>query len=186
MTLPSLLSRARSDLLDSWVERTIASYPAPQAGRIRRERDPFLNPVGSTLRRELEQILDGVIEGKEAEELSSHLEGIVRIRAVQDFQPSAAVAFLFDLKTIVEETVAKGPETVDPGELRRLDRSIDGLARHAFDQYVACREKVFDIRVNEIRNQTHRALQRAGILGHDPEPPSCGPRASDTERGRPS
>jgi hypothetical protein len=180
MTLLSSFRRHRSAILETWVERALASYPAPTAGRLKREQDPFLNPVGSTIRRELAAILDGVLDGVEPENVGASLDAIVRIRAVQDFDPSRALAFLFELKDVLRERAGRDAAS---GELLALFAAVDRIILLAFDQFVACREKIFEIRVGEIRNQTHRALQRAGIVGHDPVSPCQGAPGCDTERG---
>jgi hypothetical protein len=171
----SPLSRHRSAILDSWIRRTLEGYPEPAAARLLKVKDPFRNPVGATLRTGLEAILDGLLEGAAPGDLSGRLEEIVRVRAVQDLEPSRAIGFLFDLKAILRER--------DPESAPALDTAIDRIALLAFDRFVACREKIYDIRVSEIRNQTHRALQQAGILGHDPVPPRSGAPGCHTERG---
>lgn len=175
MTPTSPLSRHRSAILDSWIRRALESYPAPAAGRFLKEKDPFRNPIGSTLRTELETILDGLLRGADPSEAEASIEAIVRIRAVQDLEPSEAVGFVFDLKPILREA--------DREAGLALDASVDRVALLAFDRYTACREKIHDIRVSEIRNQTHRALQQAGILGHDPVPPRSGAPECHSERG---
>ena len=37
------------------------------------------------------------------------------------------------------------------------------MALLAFDQFMACREKLYDLKANELRRQTYRLLQRAKI-----------------------
>jgi hypothetical protein len=45
-----------------------------------------------------------------------------------------------------------------------FESEIDGLAMHCFDIYTRCREKIFEIRVNEVRNQSSRLLKMAGLV----------------------
>ena len=90
---------------------------------------------------------------------------IIRIRAIQDFSPSQAVGFMFDLKTIIRETVPV--ETKDGRNieaLHALDRRIDQLGLLAFDIYMQCREKILDLKANEMRARTYAAFSRAGLI----------------------
>ena len=86
------------------------------------------------------------------ERLCSHLEEIIKIRAVQEFTPAKAVSFVFLLKDAIRAQL--GDDAKDPRareELRAIDTRVDQLALFAFDVYVMCREKVFSLRLNEIR-----------------------------------
>jgi hypothetical protein len=84
-----------------------------------------------------------------ASELSSAIDGIVRIRAVQEFTPSAAVGFVYTLRGILREELADA--ALDPAGHAALERGVDRLALVAFDVYMQCREKIFEIRVREIK-----------------------------------
>ena len=50
-----------------------------------------------------------------------------------------------------------------------MESRIDDLALLAFDIYMKCREKLYDIRANEAKNQVSRLLQRAGMLSEIPD-----------------
>jgi hypothetical protein len=45
---------------------------------------------------------------------------------------------------------------------------VDQLALVAFDQFMGCREKLYDLKTNELHRQTYRLLQRAKIIGDLP------------------
>jgi RsbT co-antagonist protein rsbRD N-terminal domain len=180
MTLLDMLTNKKASILDAWLRRALGTYSPQAAGRMKSKGDPFQNPVGSNLREGLSILLDGLLAGTSAEDLTAGLDPIVRIRAVQDFTPSDAVGFLFDIKSIVREFAES--EHVD--DLVALETAVDRLALRGFDLYMTCREKVFEIRMNEIRNRTHLALKQAGMLEASPDPePDCGP-GCDTERGQ--
>ena len=49
-----------------------------------------------------------------------------------------------------------------------MESRIDEMALHAFDVFMKCREKIFEIRANEAKNQVSRLLQRAGIVSEIP------------------
>ena len=54
-------------------------------------------------------------------------------------------------------------------ELAAFDNRIDGLALLCFDIYTQCRQKIFDIRVKEVRTRSERLLQMAGLAYELPE-----------------
>jgi hypothetical protein len=95
------------------------------------------------------------------EEIGEALDRIIRIRAVQDYSPSQAVGFVFELKNLVHEELAGTPAvTAEADSLRMLDVRVDRLALQAFDVYMQCREQVYSIRVNEIRNRSLKMMER--------------------------
>ncbi len=127
---------------------------------MKNQQDPFANPVGSTFRRELETVLNGLSEWVDPGNLTPSLDAIVRIRAVQEFRPSDALAFMVHLKKAIREElqeVRMSPELVN--DLARLDFRIDELTLAAFDLYVACREKIAEIRVGEARAERDRLVR---------------------------
>jgi hypothetical protein len=154
LSLEDLLTKHKTAILEKWYHLILETYPSDTAGQLKKEKDPFINPVGSTFSRESEAIFNGLFEGKGAEQLCGPLDRIVRIRSVQDFSPSQAVGFIFLLKKAVKETF--DAQAKDPGTLAdwlALNEKIDELALQAFDLYMACREKIFDIKVKEIKTQ---------------------------------
>jgi len=117
-------------------------------------------------------LLDQLINGMDLETITSHLDPIIRIRAVQNFTPSQATAFILSLKTVLRENLAK--ELRDPriaSEWVAFESKIDRLCLMAFDIYMQCREKIFQISANETRNRTFRAFARAGLITETPEGP---------------
>jgi len=151
------VARHRDDLVDGWFDLLVSGYPEQTARFLRERRDPFHNPVGTGLRRELAAVIDGLAEGAAPAELVEPLDRIVRIRAVQDMPPSAAVGFVLDLKALLRREV--GAE-LEPAELDRIDGWVDRLMLAAFDVYAECREQVSEIRVHEIRNRSMKVMER--------------------------
>jgi hypothetical protein len=73
---------------------------------------------------------------------------------VQDFLPSQAVFFMFMLKDVVREELATNGGVL-PAETAEFEAAIDRAALQAFDIYMACRERLFQIRIRELQNGTH-------------------------------
>ncbi|MEE8542029.1 MAG: hypothetical protein V3S66_10250, partial [Desulfobacterales bacterium] len=53
-------------------------------------------------------------------------------------------------------------------ELRSLETNIDRVGLMAFDIYMRCREKIYEIKANETKNSTFNAFKRAGLLAEIP------------------
>jgi hypothetical protein len=149
----------QDEVLGRWIEGVIDDYPEETGKFLRTQSDRFANPVGASLREGLTELLDGVFCGVEPDELTSALDRVIRVRAVQEFSPSAAVGFLFDLKDLLRE-VMKGTDADTAGSLDALDDRIERLGLHAFDVYMSCREQMWSIRMQEIRNQSLGILDR--------------------------
>jgi hypothetical protein len=161
LTLRDMLRDKRDAIARTWLEEVLATYPAGSAALFARESDPFANPVGHSLRLGTERILDALLDGTDVEEIREHLLAVMKIRAVQQFAPSQAAAFVLRLREIVRAAlggVAADPESY--AELAKLDAQIDRIALVAFDAYVACREQVHELRINEVKRQVSWVLDR--------------------------
>lgn len=157
--LNEYLFKKRDELVIDWFEFIVSQYPRETARFLRQQHDPFANPVGAGLREELGPLFDAVVADGGGDRVEQALDGIVRVRAVQDFRPSQALAFLFGLKTVIRDRVAS--EGLDCGaELRALEDRIDVALLAAFDVYSRCREEIFDIRVKDVRNRSLKMMER--------------------------
>jgi hypothetical protein len=160
MILENLLLQNQKVILKSWFDLILETYPADTAAVMRKDKNQFTNPVGSTISREIEILFKGLVEDTSPEGFSASLNSIIKVRSVQDFSPSEAVGFIFLLKRAIEET-AKGEiqkETIHD-EWLRLQSRIDDLALQAFDIYMECRDKICEIRVNQARAEKEMAFK---------------------------
>ena len=149
MGLNEVLAAKRGAVLERWFQAVLATYPEDTARFLAGGADPFANPVGHTVREGLGRLYDRFAADVPASELSSAIDGIVRIRAVQEFTPSAAVGFVYTLRGILREELASAG--LDAAGRVAVEDGVDRLALAAFDAYMKCREKIFEIRVREIR-----------------------------------
>jgi hypothetical protein len=150
--LVDLLQKNSAAIKERWLERTLATYRRDSAGFLLQQQDPFANPVGQTLATETRAIVDCLTAGADATELCRHLEEIVKIRAIQEFTPSEAVSFVFLLKDTLRDEFRdelSQPELL--AEMVAFEDRIDQLALFAFDIFVKWREKVYNLRVREIK-----------------------------------
>ena len=160
MNLAELLEKRKDRILDRCLNLLLATYPRDSVTLLKNQQDPFANPVGSTFRQALEVILDGLVATADLESLLPSLDAIVRIRAVQEFRPSEALVFAMHLKkTIQQELREQKMDEQVLGDLAGLESRIDELTLASFDLYVACREKITEIRVGEARAERDRLMR---------------------------
>lgn len=166
MDLNALLREKQPAITAKWFESVLAAYPENTANIYRKSEAPFTNPVGYNARQGVEGLFDALLKGVMLNEASAFLDAIVRVRAVQQFPPSQALSFIYELKKIVRAEI--GAAAAEQGLTEDLDAflsTIDDLALFAFDLYMGCREKLFEIKVNEMKNSTFRLIQQANRAG---------------------
>jgi len=169
MNLEKKLQAQKATLVKRWFNLIVGTYPDETSRFLKYQKDRFANPVGFTLTQSLEKLYDAVVSGVDPEQVAPALNDIVRIRAVQNFSPSQAVAFVFTLKKVVREAFQDESRLPEIQEgLQDLETRVDQLALVAFDQFMGCREKLYDLKTNELHRQTYRLLQRAKIIGDLP------------------
>jgi hypothetical protein len=164
MELAGLLESKRKAILGEWIQVVIKSYPAATGDLLGKQKDPFRNPVGHAISEGLGRVFDEIRASMDTDELLSALDVIIRIRSIQDFTPSEAVSFVFGLKTIIRMAIAADARTdAMSAELANLDSRIDRVALLAFEKYTACREKLYEIKVSEIRKRMIERLHASNI-----------------------
>ena len=160
-----ILKQRRDVILKRWGETTLKKYALGGIKIDRSNTDRFAHPVQYTTQNGLSIILDELVDGIHTAKLDGSLEDIVKIRSLQSEKPSEALDFIYELKKIIR-TECKG--TVDSnemsGELEEVDRAIDGLILNAFDIFMKSREKIYEIRKNEILRRSYKLLERADMM----------------------
>jgi hypothetical protein len=153
---------ASEAILEQWIaRRTAESYPRHAAALLIKEQDPFRNPVGETLRRNLSHLLRELLGAMDVTAIDSALDPIIRLQLVQGLAPNDAVRFVSLLKPILREFAQKRNSAVLDGRID--DGRIDRLAAMAADKYAQCREQLARIRANEVRRANHTQQRiRAG------------------------
>jgi hypothetical protein len=169
--LVKLLESEKTVIAERWLAKLFDTYPPDMLKLLRKsgEHDQFNNPVGHILADGINGALDGLIESDE-DKVRRNLDNILRLRSVQDMSASAAVAFIFFLKDIVRKVLAKGLDGRSVmTELLRFDARIDQATLIAFDVYVECREKVYELRVNDVKRSVSQIMKMSGYFNYDPE-----------------
>lgn len=170
--LKKILSENRSAILKRWIDHILDTYPADTANFLREKKNRFTNPVGHSVSEGVEGIFEDLLQGIDKDKVSPFLDNIIRIRAIQEFTPSQAISFVFFLKKIIRDEISKEiRENSLSDELTLLENHIDSLGLLAFDIFMSCREKLYDIKANEMKNMTFRLLQKANMICEKPEEP---------------
>jgi len=164
MKLTDLLTRKKSRIVDGWLRVIYESYAAETAIFLKKDKDRFDNPVGASISQGIKGLYDALLVEMDTDRVLAFLDEIIKIRAIQNFSPSQALAFIFLLKNVIREELAKELRAEDlSGELLELESRIDGLALLGFDVYTKRREKLCEVRVNEIKNRVSGLLRRTGL-----------------------
>lgn len=171
MELKDILKEKKAAIVQRWFKTVLETYPEDSRGQLGRQSAQFTNPVGYNIAQGVEGLFDALLKGMIPGDVSGFLDGIIRIRAVQDFTPSQAVAFIFQLKKIVRGELGDEflLERRISGELTTFDSAVDDLALFAFDLFMKCRETIYDIKAREARNMTFRLLQKAQLIADSQE-----------------
>ena len=170
MSLEKLLQQKKSVILERWFDSILETYPSDTRHFLRTKKDRFDNPVAHRISSGIEGIFDQILNDEKAEKASPFLDKVIRIRAVQDYSPSQALAFVFDLKRLVREAVAEDTrEDQLSEELWTLEQEIDEIGLLALDIYMKCREEIYELRVNEVKRSVSRLIERANMICGVPE-----------------
>ena len=160
--LKEILNKKKSLIVHNWTELIFNSYPAEAVNFLSTKKNQFSNPIGFTVTANAEKIFDELINDCDFEKIKLLLDDIIKIRAVQSFPPSQAVYFLLDLKKAIrDECKAELLNKAVSDELSNFELLIDKLLIIGFELYMEAREKVFKIRVNEIKSRSIKALENA-------------------------
>jgi len=152
--LRAALEQKRDDIVGKWLVQTVEDYPDLTSRFFLQEDDRFRNPIGHALKEGIPLLVDQMIGDMDESKLVPALDSIVRIRAVQDCTVIQAVAFVFHLRKILRDVIP-GEVQKNSGGLVPIESRIDRIALLAFDIFVQCREKMQQLKVNEMRRRMY-------------------------------
>lgn len=161
MTLAEVLEQKRSLIQAMWTEAVIVSYPSESAKFIVENKNKFTNPLGYTLENSINTICCNYLDTANVRECEQAIEALIRLRAVQDFTPSKAIGIMFDFKAIVLSEIRDMVESKDKfNEYLSIEKQIDRMTEYALNFYIECRERVNEIKANEVRQGFERMIIR--------------------------
>ena len=166
MALEKLLSQRKASILERWFN-LIAETHSPEVSSFLKHKDRFNNPVGYTISQEMNALYEELLQSEvNLEKVSASLDNVIKIRAVQDLSPARAIDFIFLLKEAIREELGSEIEQKQVfGEWLNFESKIDKMASLAFDTYVRCREKIYELRVNEVKADRERAFKLIEMMG---------------------
>ena len=165
MGLDERIKRKKSHIVNTWFDLVMQSYPPDTAQFYKGQTDPFANPVGAATKKGLDNIFDEILGNMDHKTLVDSLDAIIRIRAIQNFTPSDALAFIPELKKILRKTFSRELKTIPQLEaLYQIESKIDQLTMIAFDIYLQCREKIYALKVSTEKEKIYKAFARAGLI----------------------
>ena len=170
MEFTTLLEKHRETILGRWFDLIAGTYPRATSDFLVKQADRFRNPVGHAISASIGPIYDQVVSAMNRDELLRALDGIIRIRSVQDFSPSEAVAFVFQLKAVIRDVMdeqLRGSGKLD--DLADLEARVDRVALLAFEKYMECREKLHEIRNKQSESRTTRLREEANVKSAVPQ-----------------
>lgn len=182
MTLLAKLHTMRDAIVRRWSDLTLAMCASDSQKFLKEVNDPFANPMGTTIRAEIERLFDALLEMLPEEEVITHLDPIIKIRSIQDAPTSEVVSFVFQLKEVLRDEFAK--DWTDPHLLKQhleFENRIDRLALLAFDRHASYQRRIADIRVREAKARVATLLRMARVDWNDL--PTCTPACEQTSGG---
>jgi len=155
MSLVSYLIEKKTKLFDKWKE--VSLLPFQESSTFFKNTAQFANPVSWATEKDLNLIYDSITGLLDAKSTDKALDGIVRLRAVQEASPSESVKFLYNFKKLLKDQFKdfdklklKSGEIISLQEFVEMDLLIDNLIYRAFDLYMNCREQLFKIKLDQI------------------------------------
>jgi len=153
--LQKLLLDKKVEILEKWEDSILRSF-SPDAFHIfKKQKNQFANPVGHKIRTGLEELYDVLCEPSNNEVITPDLEQLIKMRAVQQVSASDAVSFIFKLKEIVRKELLKKGMTESYNEWLAFDARIDAAALVIFDMFMASKEQIYKVRINEFQHGRH-------------------------------
>ncbi len=126
----------RKKVVEWWVGRLLVNYPVK----------PVFEVV-SFLQEAAEKIVDGALslyEGKSVD-LSDAVDDVMRFLATdRNFNPGDSVRLFCELRDFMADELKLKAE-----DRLKFDRRFDEILFTAFDAYMTCREKIYELRLKE-------------------------------------
>lgn len=162
--LDRLLSEKSKSIKSRWVELIYNTYPTDSTKFLKSDKNQFSNPVGYAITGQLVELFDALREGGDHDRIKSLLEYFIKIRAVQEFSPAQAMAFILQLKESVRQNLK---DEIRDGaiceELLQFESRLDEAELLAFEIYMNCRESIFELKTRQTKNGLFKKHIRSSL-----------------------
>lgn len=177
MRLEDLFKQKKDIIKQRWLELIVETYPAEARAFFKKQKNQFSNPIGAAVTRLVDVLCDALGARSQDSKVTAALNDFIKIRAVQEFAPSQAIAFILSLKEAIREALGEDVKTSQQfSELHHIDTRIDRFLLEAFDIYMASRETLYQIRADELKRQSFLALK---MMNSDPVRRDRGDKSND-------
>lgn len=156
MQILELLVEKETVIINKWLNHVLGAFPADGVHFLKKTGDRFANPLGANFSEGLTGIYRA-LRSEEPVDVTLVLEQLMKVRAVQTEQsPSESLAFMFELKKIVKDECRKEWTADLDSEWSDLSDRLDRMALQAFDLYMASRERLFQVRIRELKSGNYQ------------------------------
>ena len=170
MSLENFLEQRKSAILERWFDSILETYPADTRQFLKKKENRFANPVAHEISRGIEEIFNNILKDANSEDVSPSLSRGSRTSCLLVRLTSQALGFIFDLKKLIRDELAENMgESRISEDLWELERKIDAMGLMSLDIYTKCREKLYELRVKEVKNRVGRLIERANMMCGIPE-----------------
>jgi hypothetical protein len=155
----------KDKILDDWLKHLMLHYDYNKLDYLEKEKDPFLNPVKYIFTSALESIFAYIFDGEELEAVYQNIEKLIKLLALNGPKASEALGpFVFFKHYINALFMSSFSLEEKMEEYNEIMNIFDNLLLKIFDMYVQCREKIYEVRINEIKRMTFPLLERSGLI----------------------
>jgi len=152
MQILQLLVEKETAIVKKWFDHVLSAFPADGQHFLKKQGDRFANPLGHNFSEGLTSLYRA-LRSEEPVDVTPVLEQLMKLRAVQaELSPSESLAFVFELKRIVKDECRKEWSAELETEWSLLADRLDRMSLQAFDLYMAGRERLFQIRIRELKS----------------------------------
>ena len=171
MILTGLLTSKKREIVRWCFNRIAETYPEGIGSFLKKESDPFANPVGSTITRTLNSLLKILADGGASDGFRPVLEGLLRIKATRNPSLIEGLSLISILKQAIRSQVETelvrsetGNRTGIMAEYLGFDTRLDEAVLIACDIYLTSRRNFDETRINELRAEKERVERVFRVL----------------------
>ncbi|MBS3808674.1 MAG: RsbRD N-terminal domain-containing protein [Desulfobacterales bacterium] len=170
-TRNEFIASRRDRWIGKWLDALMNTYPNESARFFKDTADPFANPVGAVMRKGITELFEVVTaESYDPQAAYTALEPVIRVRAIQEFSPSAALGFITEIKDIIDrDTAEAGAGQASRQDLGLIAANADRALLTAFDIYVDCKKHVYNLRARQARDSVRQLLIKKELISELPD-----------------
>ena len=139
-------------------------YPEEGRKKIGAKTDQFANPMKHTYLGAIDKLISYLAGSEEFKDHEVYLAEMIQVTAIQAMAPSEALAFIPKFKITARELF----KDLEASEFTKLDAQLDALLLDAINVYVRCRERLYEVKLAELKRNNYMIMRQSGILKEHP------------------